>query len=122
MIFRLLVRLNFATHVVRDAFQNSDTEAVLLVDASNAFNSLNRKIALHNIRFICPPLATTLINTYRNSSELFIDGEVILSQEGTTQGNPPLAMPFYALATIPLIEKLISARSVWYADDAAAFG
>jgi len=34
-----------------------------------------------------------------------------------------LAMPFYALATVPLIQKLTaSVTQVWYADDAAACG
>ena len=31
-------------HGVRESFQNNDTEAVLLVDATNAFNALNRKV------------------------------------------------------------------------------
>ena len=70
------------------------------VRSSNAFNSLNRQVALHNIQRICPSLSTILINTYRAPAELFVDGDTILSQEGTTQGDP-LAMPTYALATIP---------------------
>ena len=41
-----------------------------------------------------------LINTYRNPSQLFMDGDILLSQEGTTQGDP-LEMSMYALATIP---------------------
>ena len=102
-------------------FQMDETEAVLLVDANNAFNSLNRSVALLNIRFTCPPLATTLINTYRAHTELFVENEVIWSQEGTTQGDP-LAMAFYALSTLPLIEKLPSTTQVWYADDASASG
>ena len=78
--------------------------------------------ALHNIRHVCPSLATILINTYRAPSDLFIDGDVLLSQEGTTQGDP-LAMPFYALATVPLIKRLTSfVKQTWYADDAAATG
>ena len=93
-----------------------------IVDASNAFNSLNRNAALHNIRFECLAISTVLINTYREPSELFIDGEVILSQEGTTQGDP-LAMPMYAVATLPLIKRLPkSVTQVWYADDASALG
>jgi len=36
---------------------------------------------------------------------LFISGDVLLSEEGTTQGDP-FAMPFYALATIPLLQRL----------------
>ncbi len=74
-----------AVHAVRTLFQRVDTEAVLLVDTSNAFNSLNRQAALHNIQRLCPPLATILINTYRAPTELFVDGDVLYSQEGTTQ-------------------------------------
>ena len=76
---------------VQTAFESDENEAVLLVDTSNAFNSLNRQVALHNIRRLCPLLATTLINTYRAPAELFVDGDTILSQEGTTYGD--LAMP-----------------------------
>ncbi len=111
-----------AVHAVRQCFQQEGTEAVLLVDASNAFNSHNRNAALHNIRFECPAISTILMNTYREPSELFIDGEVIYSQEGTTQGDP-LAMPMYAVATLPLIKRLPkSATQVWYADDGSALG
>ena len=52
-----------AVHAVRSTFDLNETEAVLLVDASNAFNSLNRHTALHNISRICPPLSSILINT-----------------------------------------------------------
>ena len=110
-----------AVLATQTAFQMEETEAVLLVDAENAFNSLNRSVALLNIRFKCPPLATTLINTYRSPTELFIENNVIWSCEGTTQGDP-LAMPFYALSTLPLIEKLPPTNQVWYADDASASG
>ena len=112
-------------HAVHSLFHNEETEAVLLVDASNAFNCLNRLTALHNIQRVCPSLSTALINTYRDSSELYVDGDVLLSQEGTTQGDP-LAMPMFALATIPLIENLQNTVSdvhqVWYADDASGSG
>ena len=54
------------------------------------------------------------------SSSLFIDGERILSEEGTTQGDP-LAMAMYALSTVPLINRLEGlAAQMWFADDAAA--
>lgn len=47
----------------------------------------------------------------------------LLSAEGATQGDP-LAMPMYALATVPLINNLASSdvSQVWYADDASATG
>ena len=63
-----------------------------------------------------------IINTYHIPSCLFIDGESIMSREGVTQGDS-LAMAFYAIATIPLIEKLRQDMlQVWYADDAADAG
>ncbi len=75
-------------------------------------------------KWCCPALATPLINTYRAPSDLFMGGNVLFSQEGTTQGDP-LAMPMYALATIPLITKLKQqvpeVNQVWYADDSAVF-
>ena len=111
-----------AVHAVKSAFESNDTEAVLLVDTTNAFNPLNCHAAFRNIRRFCPPLATILINTYRAPTELFVDGDILLSQEGTTQGDP-LAMPMYSIATIPLIKKLkVHSKQIWYADDAAAVG
>ena len=111
-----------AVHAVRESFLREDTEAVLLVDASNAFNTLNRQTALHNIRRLCPSLSSILINCYRQSTELFVDGDVLFSEEGTTQGDP-LAMPMYAVDTVPLIKRLNSqVCQVWYADDATASG
>ena len=87
-------------HAVCSLFMDDQTEALLLVDASNAFNCLNHQAALLNIQRLCPPFATALINTYRVPSDLFVDGDTLLSQEGTTQGDL-LAMPMFALATIP---------------------
>ena len=52
-----------AVHAVRSFFHREETEALLLIDASNAFNSLNRETALLNIQRLCPSLATALINT-----------------------------------------------------------
>jgi len=107
---------------MRSLFEDGAVEAVLLVDASNAFNSLNREAALLNTRILCPILAPMLTNTYRSPARLFIGGEHILSQEGTTQGDP-LAMAMYALGTLPLIHKLQEdVTQAWYADDATAGG
>ena len=54
-------------HAMKESFESNDTEAVLLVDATNAFNSLNRKVALHNVRQLCP-CASTFIDPTQTSS------------------------------------------------------
>jgi len=88
-----------AIHAMRTIFESEGTDAVLLIDASNAFNCLNRAVALHNVQVTCPILATYLVNTYRHPTKLFIaGGKTILTMEGTTQGDP-LAMPWYSLST-----------------------
>ena len=114
-----------AIHAMRHIFLNPLSEGMLLIDAKNAFNSLNRQVALRNISVTCPTLATIAINTYREDIHLFIEGETILSREGTTQGDP-LSMAIYAVALMPLIEKVKSKlkeiHQLWYADDAAAAG
>ena len=90
-------------HAMRDMFHSEDKEGVILIDASNAFYSLNRQVALHNIQILCPTLWTYVINIYRQSMCLFITGgQEINSQEGTTQGDK-LAIAFYAIATTTII-------------------
>ena len=114
-----------AIHAMHRIFEADDTDAVLLVDASNAFNALNRAAALHNIRVLCPVIAVYAINTYRHSARLFITGgKEITSAEGTTQGDP-LAMALYALSIQPLITSLQAmsdAKQCWFADDASGAG
>ena len=115
-----------AVHAMTTLFEENDsTEGVLLVDASNAFNSLNRGVMLRNIRELCPAFSTCVTNFYRSSASLFVGGETIQSPEGTTQGDP-LAMAIYALATLPLINRAKlsagNATQCWFADDAGAGG
>ena len=66
-----------------------ETDAVLLVDASNAFNAMNRVAMLHNIGRICPIIYLFALNCYQPHARLFIiGGKEIKSKEGTTQGDP----------------------------------
>ena len=98
--------------------------AHFLVDASNAFNSLNRITALYNTLDLCPAFGTLAINCYRPPSSLFATGTSLLSEEVTTKGDP-LAMSLYALVTIPLINALTlsnNTKQVWYADHSVATG
>ena len=109
---------------MRQLFQDDTSEAVILVDAAtNTFYSLNREAALHNIKYLCPSLATVLINTYRDATQLFIEDKTLFSCEETKQGDP-LAMVMYAIGTLPLSCRLqpIDTKQAWFADDATAGG
>ena len=117
-----------AVHALRKVFVDDATDGLLLVDAFNAFNSINREALLHNINVLCPALSTVVKNFYSVPSYLYVSGSKIESKEGTTQGDP-LAMPIYALAVMPIILRLANSASiqqetmqVWYADDAGAGG
>ena len=78
-----------AVHTMHEIFKADETDAALLVDASNTINSLNRTAALHNIRVLCPTIAIYAINIYRAPSRLLvIRGKELGSSEGTTQGEP----------------------------------
>ena len=103
-----------------------DTEAILLVDATNTFNAINHQAALHNVQVLCPSISNAPNNTYRAPVRLFVIGEgEIESTEGTTQGDP-LVMAMYALAATPFIRRLKEMKSDvkqdWFADDATAAG
>ena len=111
-----------AIHAVHHFLNDDECEAILLVDATNAFNVLNCQTAMTNIRTLCPLFATPVINIYRQKIDLFVGGEVLESKEGTTQGDP-LAMAIYAIATVPLIKRLSQkVTQIWYADNATSMG
>ena len=97
-----------------------------MVDAKNAFNSVNRVVGLWNARIYWPRCSRFLFNIYRGFSSLWVNEntEPLYSKEGVTQGDP-LSMCFYAIALIPLIRSLRGqGRWVqsWYADDSACIG
>ena len=118
-------------HAMNNIFQDEQTEAVLLVDAANAFNAVNRKRFMHNINIICSSIATFVHNRYSRPSLLFvICGVEIASSEGTTQGDS-IAMAVYAIAIIPLILIILeitesysqgTSKAAAYADDLTAAG
>ena len=117
-----------AVHSMHDIFTSNETEAVLLVDAENAFNSINRQALLHNIKFLCPTLATFVRNCYNVSARLFIlGGKEIQSNEGTTQGDPT-AMAVYGIGLTPLLNYLLTMypekdpKIVAFADDLSSAG
>ena len=93
-------------HAMCEIFGDDDTHGIIQVDANNAFNTINRKVFLHNIQVICPEISTFFRNCYLKPARLFVVGGIeIKSEEGTTQGDPG-AMPAYALGIAPLISCL----------------
>ena len=90
-----------------NVYKEPETEAVLLIDATNAFNCMHRAVALHNIDDVCPLMSQYLKNTYCQPVGLFIrrkEEEVVVMKagEGRPQGDPA-ASGWYALKTIPSI-------------------
>ena len=91
-----------AIHAISQIFNKKDSEAVLLIGASNAFNAVNSKLFLQNVSMICPKIAFFVRNCYSLPSRLFIIGRSELkSCEGTTQGDP-VAVTIYASNLIQL--------------------
>jgi len=120
-----------AIHAMRNIYEEPDCQAVLMVDATNAFNNINRKATIHNIEVKCPSLAQYIKNTYNNPAELHIVDnrtntyEMIASAEGTTQGDP-VAMAMYAIGLLRL-QTIIDhtttdIKQVAYADDLTGAG
>ena len=98
-------------------YNDENNDAVLLVDASNAFNSLTREVFLHNISYICFCLSC-------------IGGKELKSNKGTAHSDLA-SMAIYGIGVTPLINMLIdivitSTEShvgvLAYADDFSAAG
>jgi len=110
-----------AIHAMRGFLDDDDSDGILLIDADNAFNRVNRAVALRNIQKTCPAMKHVLINFYRTPTRILMNRDgfyELSSREGTTQGCP-LAMAMYALALVPLSKHLQPiCKQVWYADDA----
>mmetsp|Transcript_14155 Transcript_14155/g.22160 ORF Transcript_14155/g.22160 Transcript_14155/m.22160 type:complete len:151 (-) Transcript_14155:1287-1739(-) len=113
-------------HAMKELWADGGPEVIVLVDASNAFNSLDRQAALWNCRILWSRASLFLFNTYHRGYGIFVKGvaQPVLSREGTTQGDP-LAMLMYAVGVLPLVRKLKAGKfcaQTWYADDASAGG
>ena len=68
-------------HAATEIFRMESCEGLIQVDAKKAFNSLNRKLMLHNLEMICPELSTFGWNCYSTPARLFIlGGEEIQSE------------------------------------------
>ena len=64
-----------AIHAMRKFLESGDNDGILLIDADNAFNRINRQTALWNTQFTCPAMKYALINMYRAPSRIFMNGK-----------------------------------------------
>ena len=92
-----------ATSAVGSLRKDQSSEVVLLVDASNTFNSINRNAFLHKISITCAPPARSAQSCYCANTQLsIIGGSGNPSMDGTTQSDPT-AMAIYAIAIILML-------------------
>ena len=114
--------IKHAIHALRRRFLEDRTERIPLIDARNAFYSLNRNLALKNIKKLSSSIYTrskTRIRPHQTSSLI----KKIISHEGTTQGDP-IAMAINGVATFLLIDMLEDQNLTHkgYADDGNVAG
>ena len=77
---------------------------------------------MRNIDRICPSLTSAVYNLYIYPSKLFVNGETLLSEEGTTRGDQ-IAMALYGISIMPMVRNLNpSIAQKWYADDGSRAG
>ena len=98
--------LEAAIYAIYDVYQQDETEAVLLVDADNAFNSINRKAMLHNVSITCPLITTFIATCYMEPARIFVAGNHKITSRESKAHEDPTAMGTYALGVTPLIHFL----------------
>ena len=80
-----------AIHAMRTIFEDDESDAILLIDAANAFNSINRMTMLENIRRVCPVVYTYAYNCYGTHARLFVmGGEGSFVQRGNNSRRPSI--------------------------------
>ena len=92
------------TWILGSLFEDVSTEALLMVDA---FNSLNREVALRNIYVHCPVLVPVLINTYYtpSTSTTSPPGSSLMAS-AFSHKKAPHKVTMYAIAMLSLIWRL----------------
>ena len=101
---------------MENIFKEKSTEAVLLVYAANASNSINGKVFLHSIFILCSAISTFVINCCSTPAQLFvIAGIELRSNEGTTLGDT-VSVAIYALG-IRLLKMMMIELVITKCDD-----
>ena len=122
-------------HAMTQRYAEMASDGLLLVDADNCFNRINRNVIRHNVAVLCPVLSMVIENFYCSASRLFVNegwgsGREFGSFEGTTQGCP-LGSAMCAIGIMPLINLLRPENNgndpswplqIFYADDGQGVG
>ena len=108
-----------AAHTFRCLIERDDnpkSTVLLKIDFKNAFNSLNRETMLNQVYSNRPEVYNYTHCVYSKPSYLFYRSSVIMSEDGTQQGDPE-SPPFFAEITQTLVKNLESKNNIWYLDD-----
>ena len=103
-----------------------DQQWVLLLDFTNAFNTINRFSIFEEFRAHIPGLSAWMESCYSGQPFLHLGSQTILSCCGVQQGDPlgPLG---FALTLHPIVERIRAAvpnltLNAWYLDDGILVG
>ena len=108
-----------AAHSFRNLIERDDNPkctVLLKLDFKNAFNSLNRETMLNHVFSNRPELYNYTHCAYGKPSYLFYGSSVIMSEDGTQQGDPE-APPLFVETIHTLVKQLESKINIWYLDD-----
>jgi hypothetical protein len=117
-------------HAVASIFENAESPPaskwILQVNFSNAYNNIDRKTLLKEVRTHCPKLSAWVETCYGDPSHLFFGSHTILSSAGGHQGDPLISL-FFALVLQPLILCIKEASphlllNVWFLDNGTIAG
>ena len=108
-----------AAHSFRNLTERYDKPkctVLLILDFKKAFNSLNRETMLNHVYSNRPQLYNYTHCAYGKLSYLFYGSSVIMSEDGTQQGDPE-APPLFAETIHTLVKQLESKINIWYLDN-----
>ena len=115
-----------AIHTMHTTFESDDTDVILLINTSNAFNELNRAATLQNIHVLYPIIAIYTINTYRQPARLFVIGgkrDCVSRRNNTGQstcyGSTRLKYTAFNYESTSSVQ---CEALCWFADDASGAG